>query len=176
AAEVGGVCGTCGPGPRGDWRKGLDAYLKTAESDKWALWLKARVLLAQGDRKAGRAMLKSAADGEDGVLVAMIDQADVMVDDGQLEEAIATYDKAPTKSKDHPPAVMGRSVARGEAQVDVDKAIDDLSVTVQEGKYGSRVDAYRYLALSFAQTNQEEYVKSLDLLKKATAKPPGEPR
>src|SRR5262249_58336956 len=119
AAEVGGVCGTCGPGPRGDWRKGLDAYLKTAENDKWALWLKARVLLAQGDRKAGRAMLKSAADGEDGVLVAMIDQADVMVDDGQLEGANATYDNALKKAKDHPLARSGTSLCRAESRGDV---------------------------------------------------------
>jgi len=176
ATELAKVYSSTAQSPLGETMKRLDGYLKGNDTDKWARWLKARVLLAQGDRKAGRAMLKSAADGEDGAIVAMIDQADVLVDDGQLDDALALYDKVLKKSKDHPLAVIGRSLARAEAQVDVDKAIDDLSVTVQEGKFGSRVDAYRALALSLAQTNQEEYGKAIDLLKKATGKPPGEPR
>jgi tetratricopeptide (TPR) repeat protein len=176
AADLARVYGNSGASPLAETLKRLDGYLKTNESDKWGTWLKARVLLAQGDRKAGRALLKSAADGEDGVIVAMIDQADVAVDDGQLDDAVALYDKVIKKSKDHPLAVIGKSLARAEAQVDVDKAIDDLSVTVQENKFGPRVDAYRALALSLAQTNQEEYEKANTLLKAATAKPPGEPR
>src|SRR5262245_59871949 len=52
AADLARVYATNGPSPLGETLKRLDGYLKTNESDKWGTWLKARVLLAQGDRKA----------------------------------------------------------------------------------------------------------------------------
>ena len=147
-------------------RKSLDEYLAKNENDKWAQWLKARALLAGGERKAARAALKLAADGEDGLVVAMIDEADVLVDDGQLEEAVALYDKATAKSKDHPLAVMGRSLGRAEASVQVNDAIDELSVKLDKN-LGPRVNAYRNLALALANAGIEDYPKSVEALKKA---------
>jgi tetratricopeptide (TPR) repeat protein len=157
-------------------RRMLDEYLAKNEGDKWAQWLKGRALLAAGERKAARAALKLAADGEDGVLVAMIDLGDLTVDDGQLDEAIALFDKATAKSKDHPLAVAGRSLGRAEASVQVNDAIDELSVKLDK-PLGPRVAAYRNLALALANAGIEDYPKAVEALRKSTAQhPPNEPR
>jgi tetratricopeptide (TPR) repeat protein len=156
--------------------KQLDDYLAKNENDKWARWLKARAQLAAGERKAAKATLKVAADGEDGLPVAMIDQADLLVDEGSIDEALALYDKALAKSKDHPLAVLGKSLARAESTVQTNDAIDDLNVKLDKN-FGPRVTAYRELALALAEAGIEDYVRSAEDLKKATANhPPTEPR
>lgn len=156
--------------------KTLDEFLAKNPNDKWAQWLKARAELAGGERKAAKAQMKAAADGDDGLVVAMIDTADLMVDDGQLEDALKLYDKATAKLKDHPLAVVGRSVGRAEASVQVNEAIDELSVKLS-ANIGPRVGAYRNLAMALANIGIEDYVKAGEALRKATAlKPPNEPR
>ncbi|MEO6772150.1 MAG: tetratricopeptide repeat protein [Kofleriaceae bacterium] len=162
----------------GEVTKLLDTYLATHDTDKWARWLKARALLAAGERKAGKATLKQAAEGDDGLAVAMIDLADVDADDGMLDEAFALYDKALAKSQDHPLAVLGKSLARAENSVQTTDAIEDLNVKLDKN-YGPRVAAYRNLALSVADSSIEEYARSLEALRKATSNPksmPTEPR
>lgn len=156
-------------------RKMLDEYLAKNADDKWAVWLEGRAMLAAGERKGAIAILKSAADGDAGLPIAMIDLADLLVDEGKLDEAIPLYDKALAKSKDHPLAVLGKAMALAESTVDSNAAIDDLSVKLDKN-LGPRVNAYRNLAFSLAQANIEDYVKSNEALKKATAKPPVEPR
>jgi tetratricopeptide (TPR) repeat protein len=153
----------------------LDGYLAKNDGDKWARWLKARAMLAAGERKEAQSVLKTAADGDDGLPVAMIDQADLLVDDGKLDEAVALYNKALQKSKDHPLAVLGKALALAESTVDSNAAIDDLSVKLDKN-FGPRVTAYRNLALALAKQNIEDYSGSAEALKKAEAKPPVEPR
>ncbi len=157
-------------------RKMLDDYLAKHAEDRWARWLKARALLAAGERKEAQAVLKAAADGDDGLVVAMIDQADLLVDEGKLDDAVALYDKALKKSKDHPLAVLGKAMALAESTVDSNAAIDDLSVKLDKN-FGPRVTAYRHLALALAKDSIEDYTASAEDLKKATVgKPPVEPR
>lgn len=156
-------------------RKMLDDHLAKHEGDKWARWLKARALLAGGERKEAQAVLKVAADGDDGLPVAMIDQADLLVDEGKLDEALKLYDKALEKSKNHPLAILGKSLALAESTVDSHSAIDDLSVKLDKN-LGPRVAAYRHLALALAKISIEDYVGAGEALKKATAQPPVEPR
>lgn len=153
----------------------LDDHLAKHGDDKWARWLKARALLAGGERKEAQAVLKIAADGADGLPVAMIDQADLLVDEGKLDDALKLYDKALEKSKDHPLAVLGKSLALAESTVDSHSAIDDLSVKLGKN-LGPRVAAYRELALALAKINIEDYAGAGEALKKATAQPPVEPR
>ncbi|HEU4613780.1 MAG TPA: tetratricopeptide repeat protein [Kofleriaceae bacterium] len=157
-------------------RKMLDDYLAKHAEDRWARWLKARALLAAGERKEAQAVLKAAAEGDDGLVVAMIDQADLLVDEGKLDDAVALYDKALKKSKDHPLAVLGKAMALAESTVDSNAAIDDLSVKLDKN-FGPRVTAYRHLALALAKDSIEDYTASAEDLKKATVgKPPVEPR
>ncbi|HEY1548552.1 MAG TPA: tetratricopeptide repeat protein [Kofleriaceae bacterium] len=158
-------------------QKSLDTYLGKHDDDRWARWLKGRALLAAGQRNAGKAEIKKAAEGADGLVVAMIDQADLLVDDGALDEAFAIYDKALAKSKDHPLAVLGKSLARAESSVQSTDAIDDLNVKLDK-PLGPRVSAYRNLALALADAGIEEYAQSLETLRKSMAgkNPPAEPR
>ena len=144
----------------------LDGYLAKNENDKWARWLKGRAMLAAGERKAGMSVLKVASEGEDGLVVAMIDLADLQVDDGALDEALALYDKALAKSKDHPLAVLGKSLARAEASVQATDAIEDLNVKLEKN-FGPRVTAYRNLALTLADAGIEEYARSKEALTKS---------
>lgn len=146
--------------------KQLDSYLAIHGDDKWARWLKARAMLAAGERSAAKAQLKALSDGGDGLTVAMIDYADLQVDDGNLDEALALYDKTLAKAKDHPLAVLGKSLARAESSVQITGAIEDLNVKL-ESNFGPRVAAYRNLALAVAQAGIEEYGRSLEALKKA---------
>lgn len=155
--------------------KSLDEYL-AKNDDRWVRWLKGRAQLAAGERKAAKATLKAAADGDEGLPVAMIDMADLLVDEGSLDEAFALYDKALAKSKDHPLAVLGKSLARAESNVQANDAIDDLNVKLDKN-FGLRVTAYRELALALAEAGIEDYVRSAEDLKKSTGnKPPTEPR
>ncbi|HUS27523.1 MAG TPA: tetratricopeptide repeat protein [Kofleriaceae bacterium] len=159
-----------------DVRKMLDDYLAKHDGDKWARWLKARAMLAAGERKEAIAVLKVAADGDDGIVPAMIDQADLLVDDGKLDEALAVYKRALEKSKDHPLAVLGKAMALAESTVDSNAAIDDLSVKLDKN-IGPRVGAYRSLAFALAKQNIEDYIKAGEDLKNAESKPPApEPR
>jgi tetratricopeptide (TPR) repeat protein len=155
----------------------LDTYLAKNENDKWARWLKGRAQLAAGQRKAAAATLKSISEGDDGLVVAMIDLADLEVDDGNLDDAFKLYDKALAKQKDHPLAVMGKALARAENSIQTTDAIDDLNVKLDK-TLGPRVSAYHYLALAMADVGIEDYGHSLEALKKAEAgkSTPTEPR
>ena len=171
-----GAVAAAGKSTLAEVMKSLDEYLAKNPNDKWALWLKGRAQAAGGERKAARASLKAAAEGEDGLIVAMIDHADLLVDDGALDEAIKLFDKATEKSKNHPLAVAGRSLGRAEASVQVNDAIDELSVKLDKN-LGPRVGAYRNLALSLANSGIEDYPKAMESLRKATTlKPPNEAR
>ncbi len=156
-------------------RSSLDAYLKKHETDKWARWLKARALLAGGERKEAAAVLKEASSGDDGLPVAMIDLADMLVDEGKLDEAIALYDAALAKTKDHPLALLGKALARAESTVDPTAAIDDLSVKLDKN-FGPRVAAWRNLATGLAHQGIEDYPRAFKELESAVAKPAAEPR
>ena len=155
-------------------RRSLDEFL-TKNDDKWAKWLKARAMIAAGERNEAKAVLKSAADGPDGLCVAILDQADLLVDEGKLEEAIPLFDNVLKQSKDHPLAVLGKAMALAESTIDPNTAIDNLSVKLDKN-VGPRVAAYRNLALAIAKTNIEDYANATEALKKALAKPPVEPR
>jgi tetratricopeptide (TPR) repeat protein len=158
-------------------RKALDAYPAKDDKNHWIQWLRGRAMLASGERTGGRAMLKAAAEGDDGLTLAMIDTADLLVDDGKLDDAIAIFDKATVKAKDHPLIVIGRSLGRAEASVGNDETVGDLSVKLS-GDLPPRLVAYRNLALSVADTALQDYVKAKETLQKATASrhAPNEPR
>jgi tetratricopeptide (TPR) repeat protein len=157
-------------------RKALDGYGGKHDKDKWIQWLRGRAMLASGERKAGRAVIKAASEGDDGLVVAMIDTADLLVDDGQLDDALAVYDKAAAKAKDHPLIVVSRSLARAEASVQIEETIGELSVKLAKD-LPARLSAYRHLATSLANTGIQSYPSANESLRKATAQhPPNEPR
>jgi len=157
-------------------RKSLDAYGLKHDKDKWITWLRGRAMLAGGERTAARKAIAEAAEGDDGLIVALVDSADLLVDDGKLDEALAVYEKANARAKDHPLVVVGRSLARAEASLQIEDTIGDLSVKLPKD-LPARLSSYRHLAASLANTGIESYPSANDALRKATAQhPPGEPR
>jgi len=160
----------------GEINKLLDGLLTKNDADKWARWLKGRAMLAAGDRRGAAAAFKAAADGDDGVVVALIDQANLLVDDGKIDDALALFKKVLDKSKDHPLAIINRGLAKGEASIDVNDTLGELQ-NFQIDKLPPRVAAYRWLARAIASLSIEDYPAAIEALTKATlGKPPNEPR
>ncbi|HSK03731.1 MAG TPA: tetratricopeptide repeat protein, partial [Kofleriaceae bacterium] len=161
-----------------DIHKLLDGYIAKHESDKWAKWLKGRALLASGERKAAAGQLKVAGEGEDGLALALIDRADLLVDDGQLDEALDLYKKAHEKSKHHPLLVLGRALARAEAAVEDELVVPELNEKFNLSTIPPRAEAYRHLALALANIKADEWKAAATSLAAAqvAGKAPGEPR
>ena len=142
-------------------RKALDELPREERrTDKWARWLKARALLA-GRRAQGRQARRSRQPptATTASSVAMIDHADLLVDDGQLDEALALYDKALAKAKDHPLARVGK-LARARRGVGADRRRDRRSQRQARRRTRPRVSAYRNLALALADAGIEDYARS----------------
>jgi tetratricopeptide (TPR) repeat protein len=139
----------------------LDAWLADHADDQWARWLKGRAQLAAGQRKAAITSISHAAsgggDGAKGLVVAMIDEADLLVDEGKLADATKLYEKALAASPAHPLALLGRALGRAEAGVEARAAIDDLSVELDK-PLGPRVAAFRQLAIALADYATEDYL------------------
>ncbi len=156
----------------------LDAYLAKHENDRWVTWLKGRALLARGARKEAAGRLKVAGEGEEGLALALIDHADLLVDDGQLDEALELYKKANEKSKNHPLMILGRALARAEAAVEDEQVVPELNEKFNLSTIPPRAEAYRHLALAIANLMADEWKLGITSLQAAQAagKAPAEPR
>ncbi|HWO18513.1 MAG TPA: hypothetical protein VNO30_07040 [Kofleriaceae bacterium] len=156
----------------------LDGYIAKHDADKWAKWLKGRALLASGERQAAAGQLKVAGEGDDGLALAIIDRADLLVDDGQLEEGLDLYKKANEKSKNHPLLVLGRALARAEAAFEDDQVVPELNEKFNLATIPPRAEAYRHLALAIANIMADEWKLAMSSLASAqtAGKAPSEPR
>ncbi len=134
----------------------LEEYLKTSPDDRLARWLLARVFLAEGDREKAKVSLEQAYSRGEGPVIAGIELADLILDDGDFAGALDLYNKALEKSPQHLLAYSGRSLARSERSADPDEAISDLNVGLADPK-GLRVAAYKSLGLATAWLQQEDY-------------------
>jgi tetratricopeptide (TPR) repeat protein len=160
--------------------KMLDDHLAANATDRWAKWLKGRAMLAAGQRRGAAAMLKAAAEGpgEEGLVVAQIDYANLLIDDGKTADGLKWFKTALDRTKgNHQLAILGEAIAKSEASIDVNETIGDLNAKFVVDKASSRVAAYRWLALAIANLAIEEYPTAIEALGKATLnKPPAEPR
>ncbi len=157
-------------------KKDLDAWLAAHGDDRWARWLLARAQLAGGERAAGMASLGAAADAKtdaERLAVAQIDRADLLVDDGKLEPALALYDQVLVAHPGHPLAIVGKALARVDGKASATAANDDLNVALAKGA-GPRVEAYRQLAVAMTQATLQYYQPSKQALDLATG--PTDPR
>jgi tetratricopeptide (TPR) repeat protein len=158
-------------------RKSLDELAAEHPKDRWITWLRGRAMLAAGERNAARTAIRDASEGDDGLVIALIETADLLVDDGKLDEALTTYAKAEARAMDHPLIVIGRSLARAEASLQSAETLGELAVKLPK-ELPSRLTAYRALATSLANTAIESYVTANAQLVRAVAPPhaPTEPR
>ncbi len=143
-------------------RAELDAYL-ASHDDAWLRWLQGRAMLAAGDRSGALKAYEQAAAVDGGPVVALIERADLLLDNGEIDQALTLYGRALEKAPGHPLAVIGRSLARAEAGIELTKASEELSVTFAK-KQGPRTDAYRDLVwayLHYANQHLADFEKSL---------------
>ncbi|MBP8807149.1 MAG: tetratricopeptide repeat protein [Kofleriaceae bacterium] len=147
-------------------RAEIDAWVTDHPDDRWARYLAARGLLAAGARAAAADALRAAGDGADGLAVAAVERADLLVDDGNYDEAMPIYEAALTAAPDHPLALLGRSLALAERGTDPTAAIEVLNVKLDK-PLGARGDGYRHLALAMAFYNREEPQRFADELARA---------
>jgi predicted Zn-dependent protease len=145
----------------------LDEYLAKHADDRWARWLKGRAQQLAGERQAAIATIKQAAAGDAGLISAKVDLADLLADDGKLDEAMALYDGVLKEHKDHPLALLGKSLTRAENDVESTSAFDDLKVKLDK-PLGPRLLGYRQLALAFANIGLEDYPRAREAAAAAT--------
>lgn len=158
-------------------RSTIEEWLAEHSDDRWARWLQARAMLAAGERAAARTAFQAAAEGADGLIPAMIDLADLLVDDGKIDDAQALYERALAAEPGHPLALVGQVLAWAERGAEKDKALGMLNVELPEKKnFGPRVRAYRQLALGLAKYQIEEYEAFDKALTQAIDDGPPEPR
>ena len=153
--------------------KDLDAYATANPDDRWARWLQGRALLAGGQRGAAARAFDDAGAGPDGLALAAIDRADLYIDDGQFDEGMKLYDDVLARFADQPLAIAGRALARAERGADVDLAMKDVNVFLDQD-LGPRVAAYGQLVLALSNYGIQKYVASSEALAKATG--PRDPR
>lgn len=137
-------------------RAAIDVWLEENPEDAWVLWLQGRAMLAVGDRDGARSAFQRAAGQGSGSVVAMIDNADMLSDDGDFDRAMKLYDAVLEASPEHPLALVGRTIARAEQSRDLDLAAADLSVLAAV-KDAPRVDSYRNLASTILAYAREDY-------------------
>jgi tetratricopeptide (TPR) repeat protein len=139
-----------------DVRRQLEGWLEKHGEDGLARWLYGHALWAGGDRKGAETAFEQADKGGEGPVVAAISLADMRLDNGRYDDARALYERALTRSKNHPLAYIGHSLALSERSVEIDKAVADLNVGIP-AKRGPRVDAWKHLAMATALLSQEDY-------------------
>ncbi|HEU5056368.1 MAG TPA: tetratricopeptide repeat protein [Kofleriaceae bacterium] len=137
-------------------KKQLEGWLEKHGEDGLARWMYGHALWAGGDRKGAETAFEQADKGGEGPVVATISLADMRLDNGRYDDARALYERALTRSKNHPWAYIGHSLALSERSVDIDKAVADLNVGIPS-KRGPRVDGWKHLAMATALLSQEDY-------------------
>ncbi|MCW5808092.1 MAG: hypothetical protein KIT31_37420, partial [Deltaproteobacteria bacterium] len=162
--------------------KYLDTHLGKTPDDKWLGWLRARAHLELGERKAARTLFKTTSDGTDGLLVAKIDLAHMMIDEGEIDDALKLVGEVDAKVKNHPLAVLAGALARAESYLDTNPIFDALAVpTLADAKVPHKIRAYKSMVLALANLTNDEHPAAAEELQKAISssantKPPGESR
>lgn len=146
-------------------RAEIDAWSTAHPEDRLAKFLVARGLLAAGARGPAADALLAAGEGPEGLALATIERADLLVDDGNYDEALPLYEQALTAVPDHPLALLGRALAQAERGTDPAAAIEVLNVKLDKD-LGARGNGYRHLALATAFYNREEPQRFADELAK----------
>lgn len=163
-ATTGGLADARGP---------LEALAAANPDDRWLRWLTGRFLLAAGQRSAAAAAFQAAADGDAGLPLAMIDRADLLVDDGAYDDAMKLYDRALAGGRDQVLAIAGKALARAERGTEVDVALKEANVDLDK-ELGPRVAAYHQLILALGSYAIQKHVPFAEALDRASG--PVEPR
>jgi len=137
-------------------RVAIDVWLEEHPEDAWVMWLQGRAMLAAGDRSGARSVFQRAAGADEGLVMAMIDRADMLLDDGDYDRAMKLYGGALERSPEHPLAMVGEILARGERSAELDQAATDLA-SLSTVENAPLVDAYRNLTGAILAYDREDY-------------------
>lgn len=144
--------------------------------DRVLIFLDGVAHLRAGDRSGARAAFEAAdrtGEGQQPLLAARIARADLLLDDGDYDGALALYEEVLAAEPDHAWGFVGRSLARSERSTGDVEAMSDVSVGLANAS-GPRVGAWKELALASAQLFIEDYANYGATLAKAAGV--GEPR
>jgi tetratricopeptide (TPR) repeat protein len=112
-------------------------------------WLKGLTLLETGDLGGAAAAFEAAEAASKDAVIPMIYRADLLLDAGDLENAIKRYDQALERAPKHPLAVIGKAFVRIDRAEDAAEILGDLNTTLDEDA-GPRVNAYRSLVFALS--------------------------
>jgi len=143
----------------------LQAFLDK-QDDGWARWLLGRAMLAAGNRSGAEQAFRQAETAPNPPLIATIERADLLLDDGNYAEARKLYEAALKKAPNHPLALIGLSLLRAETSTELSQAVDDLNVHVARVD-SPRVNAYANLAFAYARYALQDYADFDKYLAKA---------
>ncbi len=136
------------------------------QDDGWVRWLLGRAELAAGNRSGAEQAFRQAETAPNPPVIATIERADLLLDDGNYAEARKLYEAALKKAPNHPLALIGLSLLRAETSTELDKAVDDLNVHVARVD-SPRVNAYANLAFAYARYALQNYADFDKYLAKA---------
>ncbi len=156
-------------------RKALDGALKVASGDGLLLYLDGSLRLVQGDREGARSSFEKADTGGKGPASARVAIGDLLLDDGDAQGAQTAYEVALERAPQHPLALVGRSLARVERSVDAEAAMQDLNVGLSDA-VGTRITAWKHVALATVWAYLEDYEKAQTELDDALKSGVSEPR
>ncbi len=143
----------------------LEFYLEKKD-DGWVRWLLGRAMLAAGNRSGAEQAFRQAETAPNPPVIATIERADLLLDDGKYDEARTLYEAALKKAPNHPLALIGLSLLRAETSTELSQAVDDLNVHVARVE-SPRVSAYENLAFAYARYALQNYADFDKYLSKA---------
>ncbi len=150
--------------------RGLEAW----PDDGILLWMAGVVAQESGDRGQAKQDFSKADAAGAGPPIARIALGDMKLDEGDAAGALADYENALARAP-HPMAVVGRALVRVEQKGDTEAAMQDLNVNLAEVK-GTRLEAWKHLALGAVYTRLEDFEKSKAELDAAASSGNVEPR
>lgn len=149
-----------------DARQRVEEWLDGHADDHWARWLHGITMQRAGDLEGAMVEFKRAAADDAGPVIATISAADLLLDDGKLDEARKRYEQALERSPDHPLAQIGLALLSSEAStVTEDDTLGTLNVMKED--VGPRINSYRFLARAMAAYSIGQYAGASENLDKA---------
>lgn len=127
-------------------RADLDGALASWPEEPLVYWLNGMSRQAAGDRQGAREALRQAQSL--GLVMARVALADMDLDEGAHQAALAGYDEALKAAPQYSLALAGRALARAEAGLDPKATLAEITPNAEVRVDGKRAEAWHRLAVS----------------------------
>jgi len=122
-------------------------WLKEHPDDLWVRWLLGKARLAAGDWSGAETSFDQVE--KKGFILGSIELANMRLDEGKFDDAMAAYDGVLRKVKNHPLAIIGQSLARAEHAKEIGQAKGRLNEQIIDKDKGRLVSSYENLTLAY---------------------------